>query len=162
MPGYTNLNILLCTAELKRILNWCLDVFSSVWRDCLHRESMDFLSGSTYLRIFSEKKRWTLLWGQEVLLSSREEVRVGTSLRCGGSCRWGWGPALWITWRGWGEAVTRGGGLGWILDPRQGYNDLLLEGGPIYPFVVQEGSNFNWLWCKQLEKPSLHYEEEKK
>ena len=32
--------------------------------------------------------------GQEVLLSSREEVRVGTSLMCGGSCRWGCRPAL--------------------------------------------------------------------
>ena len=80
MPGYKNLNILFMKAELKPIPIWCLDVLKSVLRDRLHCESMDFLSGSTDPWILSEKKGWTLLWGQEVLLSPREEARVGTSL----------------------------------------------------------------------------------
>ena len=47
-------------------------------RDHLHRESMDFLTLSTALRscqnILSEKKRWTFLWGQEVLLSPNDKL----------------------------------------------------------------------------------------
>ena len=47
-------------------------------RDRLHRETMDFLSLSTALHsyqcILSEKKQWTFLWRQEVLLSLKDKL----------------------------------------------------------------------------------------
>ena len=49
---------------------------STSQRDCLHREIMDFLSLSTALHscqnILSEKKQWTFLRRQEVLLSPKD------------------------------------------------------------------------------------------
>ena len=49
-----------------------------VSRDRLHRENMDFLSLSTALHscqnILSEKKQWTFLWCQEVLLSPMDKL----------------------------------------------------------------------------------------
>ena len=45
-------------------------------RDCLHRETMDFLSLSAALHscqnILSEKEQWTFCWRQEVLLSPKD------------------------------------------------------------------------------------------
>ena len=47
-------------------------------RDCLHRETMDFLSLSTALhscqKILSEKEQLTFLRRQEVLLSPRDKL----------------------------------------------------------------------------------------
>ena len=48
------------------------------------------------------------------------------------------------------------GGLG-----GEGGNGLVLEGDQTPPFVVQEGSNFDWLGCKKIDKSSLHYEKQK-
>ena len=49
-----------------------------VQRDCLHRETMDFLRLSTALHscqnILSEKEQWTFLWRQEVLLSLKDKL----------------------------------------------------------------------------------------
>ena len=47
-------------------------------RDCLHRETMDFLCLSTALHsgqnILSEKEQWTFLQRQEVLLSPKYKL----------------------------------------------------------------------------------------
>ena len=49
------------------------------------------------------------------------------------------------------EGVMDGSGEGRRPGGGQGDNDLLL-GDPTHPFVVQEGSNCDWLWCKQMYK----------
>ena len=45
-------------------------------RDCLHCETMDFLSLSAALhscqKLLSEKEQWTFRWRQEVLLSPKD------------------------------------------------------------------------------------------
>ena len=41
----------------------------------------------------------------------------------------------------------------------QGDNDLLREGDPTHPIVVKECSNCDWMWCKEMEKSSWHYED---
>ena len=50
----------------------------SLKRDCLHRETMDFLSLSkalhSYQNILSEKEQWTFLQRQEVLLSPKDKL----------------------------------------------------------------------------------------
>ena len=47
-------------------------------RDCLHRETMNFLRLRTALHscqnILSEKEQWTFLWRQEVLLSLKDKL----------------------------------------------------------------------------------------
>ena len=47
-------------------------------RDCLQRETMDFLRFRTALHgcqnILSEKEQWTFLWRQEVLLSPKDKL----------------------------------------------------------------------------------------
>ena len=55
----------------------CMEILQLI-RDSLHRESMDFLSLSKALHscqnTLSEKKHWTFLWCQEVLLSPKDKL----------------------------------------------------------------------------------------